>query len=214
MPTLSLNSNNSRVKSLNSRLRSLGFYPGAVTSAFTEETKAAVEAYQAAAGLTVTGEADSALQKKIASDNSITARLVTLKYGDNCVVVKLHQKQLRTLGYLKSSFKLSTTFGSNTRSAVMAFQTLAGRTPDGIATPELQNLLFSADAPTPTPTPAPVYATTTAKVSLRKYKSTASTRLTWILTGRRVVVLTASDGTWTRVKYGSRTGYVLSMYLA
>lgn len=213
MPTLSLGSNNSRVKSLNARLRSLGFYDGAITKAFSEETRAAVEAYQAAASLTATGEADSALQRKIASDDSITGRLTTMRYGDKLVVVKGLQRQLRALGYLKSSFKLTTTFDKSTRSAVMAFQTLAGRTPDGIVTPSLQDLLFSAAAPTPSPSPAPVYDTVKQLTSLRKYRSTGSVRLTWMKAGKQVVVLTASDGTWTRVKYGPRTGYALSRHL-
>lgn len=212
-PVLSLGSNNSRVLSLHSKLRSLGFYPGAITSVYSEETKAAVEAYQTAASLMVTGEADYALQNRIANDNSITGRLTTLKYGDNYVVVKVLQKQLKALGYLKSSIQLSTNFGSKTRAAVIAFQTLAGLSPDGIATPALQELLFSGAAPTPTPSPAPVYATTTQLVSLRQYKSAASTRLALIPSNKQVVVLTASDGTWTRVIYASKTGYALSKCL-
>ena len=212
-PTLSQGSNNSRVTSLHSRLRSLGFYPGAVTSAYSEATKAAVAAYQVAAGLTVTGEADSALQNKVANDDSITGRLTTLKYGETYVVVKLLQKQLKALGYLKSSIQLTTNFGPNTRAAVIAFQTRAGLTPDGIATPALQELLFSGAAPAPTPSPAPVYATTTQLVSLRQYKSTTSARLALIPSNKQVVVLTASDGTWTRVNYASKTGYALSKYL-
>jgi peptidoglycan hydrolase-like protein with peptidoglycan-binding domain len=212
-PVLALGSSNSRVTSLHSRLRSLGFYPGAITSVYSMETKAAVEAYQAAAGLAATGEADSALQNRIASDNSITGRLTTLKYGETYVVVKVLQKQLKALGYLKSSIQLSTSFGLNTRAAVIAFQTLAGLAPDGIATPALQELLFSGAAPTPSPSPAPVYATTTGLVSLRPYKSATSTRLALIPSNKQVAVLTASDGTWTRVSYASRTGYALSKYL-
>jgi len=214
-PTLSVGSNNSRVKSLHSRLRSLGFYTGPVNNLFTAEmTRPAVEAYQAAAGLPVTGEADNALQNKIARDNTITGRLVTLQYGNNYVVVKELQKRLKELGYLKSSFKLTTSFNSATRTAVRAFQTQAGLMPDGIATPEVQECLFSVAAPTPTPSPAPVYATTTQLTSLRKSKSTSSARLAWIKTGQQVVVLAESDGKWTKIKYGGKTGYTLSRCLS
>lgn len=212
-PTLSLGSSGTLVKSLNSRLRSLGFYPAAVTSSFTVDTKAAVEAYQAAAGLPVTGEADNALQKKIAGDDSITGRLVPLKYQDNYAAVKALQKQLKALGYLKASFKLSTSFDKATRSALMAFQTLAGLPADGIATPAVQDLLFSAAAPTPTPAPPPTYATTNHLASLYKGKSTGSGRVAVIPARRQVIVLAASDGKWTKVKYGSKTGYALSLYL-
>ena len=218
-PTLLLGSNNSRVKSLNSRLRSLGFYPGAITSAYTEETKAAVKAYQVAAGLAPTldeasGEADNALQNKIVKDNTVTGRLVTLKYGNDYIAVKELQRRLRKLGYLKSSFKLTTKFNADTRKAVRAFQTMAEMTPDGIATPELQSRLFDdLTAPTPSPSPAPVYATTAQRTSLRKSKSTSSTRLVSIPSNKQVVVLTASDGTWTRIKYSGKTGYALSRCL-
>jgi peptidoglycan hydrolase-like protein with peptidoglycan-binding domain len=213
-PTLSVGSNNSLVKALHSRLRSLGFYTGPVNNLFTAEaTKPAVEAYQAAAELTVTGEADGALQSKIARDNTVTGRLVTLQYGNNYIAVKELQRQLKLLGYLKSSFKLTTKFDAATRTAVRAFQTMAGWTPSGIATPEVQELLFGSAAPTPSPSPSPVYATTTQLTSLRKSRSTSSTRLAAIKTGMQVVVLTASDGTWTRIKYGSKTGYALSRCL-
>ncbi len=217
-PMLSVGSRSGLVKSMQSRLRSLGFYPGAVTTEFTAETKAAVEAYQTAAGLPVTGDADNALQNRIAKDNTVTGRLVTLQYGNDYIAVKELQRRLRALGYLKSSFKLTTKFDAATRTALRAFQTMAGLEPDGRATPDLQTLLFDdVAAPTPSPSPAPTYATTTQLTSLRKSKSTTSTRLTVIPTNKQVVVLTASDGTWTRIKYtdktGSKTGYALSKCL-
>jgi len=212
-PTLSVGSKNSLVKALNARLRSLGFYPGPVINAFTEETRAAVAAYQSAAGLEPTGQADSALQLMIARDNSVTGRLVPLKYKDNCVVVKLLQKQLKDLGYLKSNHRLSTVYDKTTRSAVAAFQALAGMNADGVATPGVQDLLFSAAAPTPTPTPTPEYATTKQVTPLFKSKSTRSARVATVRPNRQVQVLTRSDGTWTRVRFGSKTGYALSSRL-
>jgi peptidoglycan hydrolase-like protein with peptidoglycan-binding domain len=212
MPTLYMGSNNSRVKSMHQRLRSLGFYPGAVNTLFTQETKSAVEAYQQAAGLEVTGEADSALQRKIEKDDSITGQRTTLRYGNKFIAVKALQRQLKSLGYMKANAKLSTTYNAATRTAVRAFQSLAGLTVDGIATPRLQQLLFSAAAPTPTPTPTPVYAGTTRRIPLRKNRSNASTRLTYIPANRQVVVL-AKNGGWTKVTYGSKTGFVQTKYL-
>ena len=220
-PTLSVGSNNSRVKALHSRLRSLGFYTGSITTLYTEEyTVPAVNAYQdacRAAGIALSsspGEADSALQKRIESKNDVTGRLTTLQYGSNYVAVTALQKRLRTLGYLKSSFKLSTKFGSGTRAAVKAFEQMIGiEIPTGVATPALQDLIFADAAPTPTPTPVPDYATTTRKAPIYKAKSTGSTRLSWVLSDRKVIVVTSSDGTWTKVRYGSKTGYMLSKYL-
>ena len=92
---------------------------------------------------------------------------------------------------------------------------MAGWEPDGIATPTVQDLLFDdVAAPTPSPSPAPIYATTTQLTSLRKSKSTHSTRLTVIPSNKQVVVLTASDGAWTRIQYGGKTGYALSRCLS
>jgi len=220
MPTLTVGSNNSRVTALHRRLKSLGFYTGTITSLYTEEyTVPAVNAYQdacRAAGISVTslpGEADSALQKRIASKNDITGRLTTLRYGNNYVAVAALQKRLKKLGYLKSSFKLSTKFGSSTRAAVKAFQRMSGLEETGIATPELQELIFSDAAPTPTPTPTPEYATTTRKAPMYKSANTSSRKLGWVLAGRKVIVVTRSNGTWTKVRYGSKTGYMLSKYL-
>jgi peptidoglycan hydrolase-like protein with peptidoglycan-binding domain len=206
-------STGSLVKSLNSRLRSLGFYPGAITSSFTAETEAAVKAYQSKAGLDVTGVANDALQRMIATYDSVTGHLVTLKYGDNYVVVKELQSRLKALGYLKASYKLNTVYDKSTRSAVTAFQMLAGKAVDGVASPEVQDLLFGGAAPTPTPTPAPVYAITKRLMSLYKSKSTRSTRVAVVPSNRQVIVVVASDGTWTKAKYGSRTGYAQSKYL-
>lgn len=220
MPTLIVGSNSNRVKSLHKRLRSLGFYTGPITTLYTEEyTVPAVNAYQdacRAAGISITsaaGEADSALQKRIASKNDITGRRTTLRYGDNYVAVSALQKRLKKLGYLKSSVKVTNKFGSGTRAAVKAFQRMCGLDETGIATPELQEMIFADAAPTPTPTPTPEYATTTRKTPLYKKASTSSTKLVWVLSGRKVVVVNRSSGAWTKVRYGSKTGYMLSKYL-
>ncbi len=70
------------------------------------------------------------------------------------------QERLIELGYLDGQADGS--FGSKTEVAVKRFQKAAGYETDGIATPELQELLYSASAPrragagaTPSPTAAP-----------------------------------------------------------
>jgi hypothetical protein len=45
---------------LQARLKNLGFYKGAISSQIDDDTRAAVRTFQAAAGIPVTGEADSA----------------------------------------------------------------------------------------------------------------------------------------------------------
>ena len=66
-----------------------------------------------------------------------------------------------------------------------------------------------------TPVPAPTEvttATTKANLNLRSAKSTKTTVLTTIPKGKTVTVLKV-EGSWSQVKYGSRTGYVASTYL-
>ena len=66
------------------------------------------------------------------------------------------QERLIELGYLDDS--ADGVFGNNTLIAVKFFQQDAGFDVDGIASPEMQALLFSEDAPrraTPSPSPDP-----------------------------------------------------------
>ena len=71
-------------------------------------------------------------------------------------VVQAMQERLIELGYLDDS--ADGVFGNNTLIAVKFFQQDAGFDVDGIASPEMQALLFSEDAPrraTPSPSPDP-----------------------------------------------------------
>lgn len=70
----------------------------------------------------------------------------TLKKGDtNSAAVKRMQNRLYELGYLVG--KADGDFGTATQTAIKLFQETVGMTGDGVATPEVQQALFSADAP-------------------------------------------------------------------
>lgn len=69
----------------------------------------------------------------------------------------------------------------------------------------------SADQPT-TVTPSSATAQTKANLNLRSSKSTKTTVLLTIPKGKTVTVL-AVEGSWSKVKYGAKTGYVANTYL-
>ena len=136
-PPLSLGSKGNDVKALQARLRSLGFYGGKPNGTFNAATKNAVEAYQKAAGLAVTGQADSALQLRVASDDSLTGTARTLKPGATGIVVKAFKTRLNRLGYIGAS-AVSTSYNASTAKAVKKFQQANGLKPTGYASPETQ----------------------------------------------------------------------------
>lgn len=87
---------------------------------------------------------------------TVENRYVRLMKGmSNSDDVRALQERLGQLGFLSDI--PDGIFGSKTETAVKRFQNIAGLPVDGIATPELQELLFSSDAPTPPPpaTPSP-----------------------------------------------------------
>ena len=69
----------------------------------------------------------------------------------------------------------------------------------------------SAEKPT-TVIPSAVTAQTKANLNLRSSKSTKTTVLLTIPKGKTVTVLSV-EGSWSKVKYGSKTGYVANTYL-
>jgi len=69
----------------------------------------------------------------------------TLANGSEGMAVTRLQQRLADLGYLNS--EIDGDFGKKTKTAVQLFQQTAGLEVTGIADPETQKLLFSADAP-------------------------------------------------------------------
>ena len=70
--------------------------------------------------------------------------------GDDVVLL---QQRLTDLGFYGG--KINGKFDKMTQRAVKAFQRVAGIESNPVATVQLQNLLFSDEAPTPTPSPTP-----------------------------------------------------------
>lgn len=159
------------VKSVQSRLKALGYYTGTVDGKYGTGSMAAVKAFQARHSLTADGLAGSNTYRILFSDQAQSAASSstpttapayskptrTLRLNDTGEDVKYLQSRLKELGYYTSL--LDGSFGSGTKTAVMAFQKQHGLEDDGVAGSRTYNILFSSQAQqaakTDTPTAAP-----------------------------------------------------------
>lgn len=141
------------VKSVQSRLKELGYYTGSIDGTYGNSTIAAVKAFQSAHKLTADGLAGKNTYKILFSDNAkekedtepdddIPSR--TLRKGDTGDDVKLVQQRLKELGYYTGLVDGS--YGTGTVNAVTAFQQKHKLTADGIAGSATYKKLFSDNA--------------------------------------------------------------------
>ena len=155
------------VKTLQKRLKELGYFKKAIDGKFGRDTVNALKAFQEANGLEADGVAGKATYAALFSDNALAKgatptpvatetpapaaeessdaetwpKLQKNSAGD--AVAQL-QEALIELGYL--SGKADGTYGDKTVSAVKAFQKANGLTADGTAGEETQKVLFSGNA--------------------------------------------------------------------
>ncbi len=163
---LRLGSTGSKVKSMQQKLKNLGYYTGSVDGTFGEGTQKAVKAFQKANGLTADGVAGTATLNKLNSSSAksavsesskATARpamrtyvpstLSTYRYlqqGSRGSDVTKLQQRLKDLGYFSGSVNGS--FGADTETAVRAFQKRNGLWEDGVAGEDTQRMLYSNNA--------------------------------------------------------------------
>ena len=147
----------------------------------------------------------------------------TLSYGSSGEAVKALQRRLKELGYFGG--EVGGNYLAKTQEAVQAFQRANGLNPDGIATPELQQLIFGAQAtatPAPEPTPEPTQTPETgrggvvnisgSRLNLRQKASTSSKILARLSGGTKVTVL-GESGNWYHVDYNGTLGYLSREYV-
>ena len=134
------------VKTLQKRLKELGYYKSWADGDYGNETYEAVKAFQKKNGLYVDGVAGSQTLKKLNSSNVVSANGTvagsqdkeedatddgTLKKGSQGAAVKLLQKRLKELGYYKSW--VDGDYGNETVTAVKNFQRKNGLSVNGVA---------------------------------------------------------------------------------
>ncbi len=187
-PYLQPSADGADVSALQQQLSQLGYYTGSATGVFDEQTQAAVMNFQRTHGLAMDGIVGPATQAALyqtssqTSSTSATSAAATtpegqaatttpaytatatpddgfLQLGDVGSEVSTLQTQLQALGYYDGP--ISGSFGSQTQSALIAFQQAQGLTADGIAGPQVNTALSSVTPATVTPA-----ATQTAAVTV------------------------------------------------
>jgi peptidoglycan hydrolase-like protein with peptidoglycan-binding domain len=162
-----------QIKTMQTRLRELGYLETEPNGIFGSITEAAVKKFQTANGLTADGKVGPATLTAMNSASAIpavgtvtstptaTATSATLKRGDSGAAVKSFQQLLRNLGYI--TFSPDGVFGSGTETAVVEFQKKNGLTADGkVGSATLAKMSSSSAVPkaTATPTSTPSETTT------------------------------------------------------
>ncbi len=163
---LAQGSSGTRVKNLQSRLKTLGYYTGTADGAFGAGTARAVKLFQKALGQDTTGVATAALQRTLFSSSApyydgfedepeYEEEYILLSPGDSGTEVKKLQKRLKDLGYFDG--EVLGNYLAKTTDAVKLFQKAIGVKQTGAATAALQKKLFSSTAPKykPDVSPAP-----------------------------------------------------------
>ncbi len=135
-PTLVSGARGSQVKALQTALKAKGYYSKGIDGIYGKGTAAAVEAFQRAAGLPATGEADSLTQQTLYSSEApaqtpAPTPASSLRLGDSGEAVVQLKTRLWYLGYYAGS--LTGDFDAETKAAVQAFQRAQSLTRDGIA---------------------------------------------------------------------------------
>ncbi len=148
--TLQKGDSGSAVKAVQQRLKELGYYSASCDGNFGSQTVNAVKAFQKKNGLSQTGIADAATQKKLHSTTAVKANATTtevsgtLQKGHKGALVKQLQQRLKELGYYTST--IDSSYGAQTVNAVKAFQKKNGLSQTGIADTATQKKLYSSSA--------------------------------------------------------------------
>ncbi|NLG23774.1 MAG: SH3 domain-containing protein, partial [Clostridiales bacterium] len=136
----------------------------------------------------------------------------TLKYGSTGDAVKALQKRLKTLKYFAGT-PLGN-YKTQTVAAVKAYQKAMGLKQDGVATPALQQMIFTKiEAVSGTVYRRVALSSASATMNVRKGFTTDATVVCTAKHGARVRLL-ATAGDWSRIQADGKTGYVMTKYLA
>ena len=144
------------VKSVQQRLKDLGYLTDKVDGKYGANTTAAMLAFQLRNGLAGSGNGDTETYAILFSINAITAGgqqvdtttptvYTNLKVGSTGSAVLRLQQALSNLRY---TVNINGTFDETTRAAVLAFQKRNGLAPDGIAGANTQTKLYTGDCVT------------------------------------------------------------------
>lgn len=135
-----------RVRTMQERLRELGYLADAADGIFGPRTMKAIQLFQYENGLPESNTATRQTLKLLYSDSaSPCSSYIDLYPGDTGYRVRELNNRLKELYYLECS--PGSTYTCETTSAVRVFQRTAGLKETGKATEAVQRVLFSDDAP-------------------------------------------------------------------
>ena len=210
----------SAVTQLQDRLRTLGFYDGAVSRMYDAATSGAVMDYQKAAGLEPTGIATVAIQHAIFDSDTITGTFVTLSEGAEGPAVSVLQSALTSLQYGQDL--TSGRYDADTADAVRLFARSNGLPEKDSADSLLQEAVLAQYRwceetygngnyrLTLTPVVVQKFTTTTA-TKLYKSANTSSKALASLKKGNAGILLSKGDH-FCKAEYQGQTGYVRTRY--
>ena len=143
--TLQIGSSGSDVLKLQNRLKALNWFNDDTTNYYGDYTAKCIKAFQKAAGLSETGVANAATQKKLYASNAPKYVETIYKKGDTGDKVKGIQTQLKKLGYIRDN--VTDKYGDATAAAVKLFQKQAKLEVNGEVNEKTYKALFAKDAP-------------------------------------------------------------------
>ena len=130
---------------LQKRLSRMGYFHGNCSGSFGEQTRMAVEAFQQANELDVTGVADTATWAAIYSSAAVSPRREgVLQIGDYGENIQQMQERLKELGFF--DHEVTGSFGYTTETAVRLFQMANGLAGTGEMDTDTLNRLMGASA--------------------------------------------------------------------
>ncbi len=136
-PTLRSGDSGENVVTLQAKLRHRN-YTVNYNGSYDASTVSAVQQFERNNGLLVDGVADSAVWERL---------VVTVRQGDNNIVVEALQRQLRSrYGYTKTVSVVDRIFGSGTNRAAVSFQKSVNLVADGIVGPDTWSRILSGDS--------------------------------------------------------------------
>lgn len=157
--TLKSGSKGDAVTELQNRLRELGYMRSKADGIYGDKTVEAVKLFEKTYGKAETGIATASLQEFLFSYDvdpygsvivtatpraTASTNYTTLSRGSSGSAVTQLQTRLWELGYLEG--EIDGVFGGGTERAVKLFESYHGATQTGVATPAMQEFLFSSSA--------------------------------------------------------------------
>ena len=138
------NGSSANVSAVQSALSAKGYYSGSLDGDFGSGTQSAVESFQRAQGLRVTGMAGPTTQRLLFGGTAASGSYSKLERGSSGSKVKTLQYALYELKYYDGN--ITGQYDEATENAVMLFQDCNGLDIDGVAGQMTQQLLYSSNA--------------------------------------------------------------------